>query len=400
MTDGFSDTDLFSTGDIFARRELLRVGHVPERDRIVGRDNEMRKVGAALGPATQGGPPRNLIIFGKTGTGKSLVSRHICRRARKHSRENSVDLRHVYVDCSDADTETRVAREMVLQVRDELAPSMEIPAQGIGASEYYRYLWMLLDEIDVFVVILDEIDKLDDDDILMQLSRAEESGKTDAYIGVISISNKIEYREQLNERVNSSLQDRELTFHPYDADQLEEILQNRRDAFLQGVLQEDVIPKTAALAAREHGDARKAVDILFEAGSLAEERTDSNVTTQHVDDAQQRTEVKRFQDLVSGSTPHVKYILRALALLTHDNNNVQFSTSEIHQLYERLAEQEGSEPLSHDRVYRLLKEQSFLGITESYHTGGGASKGAYLQHRLMKDPEIVIEALDSGMEEQ
>lgn len=397
MTDGFSDTDLFSTGDIFARRELLRVGHVPERDRIVGRDNEMRKVGAALGPATQGGPPRNLIIFGKTGTGKSLVSRHICRRARKHSRENGVDLRHVYVDCSDADTETRVAREMVLQVRDELAPSMEIPAQGIGASEYYRYLWMLLDDIDVFVVILDEIDKLGDDDVLMQLSRAEESGKTDAYIGVISISNKIEYREQLNERVNSSLQDRELTFHPYDANQLEEILQNRRDAFLEGVLQEDVIPKTAALAAREHGDARKAVDILFEAGSLAEERTDSKVTTQHVDDAQQRTEVKRFQDLVSGSTPHVKYILRALALLTHNNDEVQFSTSEIHQLYERLAEQEGSEPLSHDRVYRLLKEQSFLGITESYHTGGGASKGAFLQHRLMKDPEIVMEALDTGL---
>ena len=400
MTDGFSDTDLFSTGDIFARRELLRVGHVPERDRIVGRDDEMRKVGAALGPATQGGPPRNLIIFGKTGTGKSLVSRHICRRARKHSRESGVDLRHVYVDCSDADTETRVAREMVLQVRDELSPSMEIPAQGIGASEYYRYLWLLLEDVDVFVVILDEIDKLSDDDILMQLSRAEESGKTDAYIGVISISNKIEYREQLNERVNSSLQDRELTFHPYDANQLEEILQNRRDAFLEGVLQDDVIPKTSALAAREHGDARKAVDILFEAGSLAEERTDSKVTTQHVDDAQQRTEVKRFQDLVSGSTPHVKYILRALALLTHDNDDVQFSTSEIHQLYERLAEQEGSEPLSHDRVYRLLKEQSFLGITESYHTGGGASKGAFLQHRLMKDPEIVIEALDTGITDE
>ncbi|ELZ88476.1 cell division control protein cdc6-like protein [Haloferax elongans ATCC BAA-1513] len=399
MSEGYSDADLFSTGDIFARRELLRVGHVPDRDRIVGRDSEMRQVGAALGPATDGGPPRNLIIFGKTGTGKSLVSRHICRRARKHSQKSGINLRHVYVDCSDADTETRVARELVLQVRDELAPSMDVPVQGIGASEYYRYLWTLLDDVDVFVVILDEIDKLADDDVLMQLSRAEESGKTDAYVGVISISNKIEYREQLNERVNSSLQDRELTFHPYDAPQLEEILENRRDAFLDGVLHDDVIPKTAALAAREHGDARKAVDILFEAGSLAEERDDTEVTSQHVDDAQQRTEVKRFQDLVSGSTPHVKYILRALALLTLNSDDQQFSTSEIHRLYERLAENEGSDPLSHDRVYRLLKEQSFLGITESYHTGGGASKGAFLQHRLMKDPEIVIEALDTGKQD-
>ncbi|WP_254546987.1 Cdc6/Cdc18 family protein [Halomarina pelagica] len=397
--DPVSDDDLFSTGDIFARRELLRVGHVPDRDRIVGRDNEMQQVGNALGPATHGDPPRNLVIFGKTGTGKSLVSRHICRRARGRAEVNDVDLLHAYVDCSDADTETRVVRDMTFQVRDEIDPDREIPIAGIGASEYYRYLWNLLDEIDVFVVILDEIDKLRDDQVLMQLSRAEESGKTNTFVGVISISNKIEYRERLNERINSSLQDRELTFHPYDAEQLRNILENRRDAFHDGVLSKDVIPRTAALAAREHGDARKAIDILFEAGALAEANGDQGVTSAHVDDAQQRTEVKRFQDLVSGSTPHVKYALRALALLTAQSDESEtkmFSTSEIYSLYERLAERDDTKPLSHDRVYRLLKEQSFLGITESHLTGGGKGQGSYLAHRLMKEPEIVLEALGSG----
>lgn len=399
MTDSdlsdFTDDDLFTTGSIFARRELLRVGHVPERDRIVGRDDEMQRVGKALGPATQGGPPRNLIIYGKTGTGKSLVSRHVSRRARGRAEENGVRFVNIYIDCSDADTETRVARRMALDVRDDVDPSVHIPTSGIGASEYYHYLWTLLEDVDVFVVILDEIDKLRDDDVLMQLSRAEESGKTDCYVGVISISNKIEYRERLNERINSSLQDSEFVFHPYDAEQLRDILENRRDAFQEGVLEDSVIPKTAALAAREHGDARKAIEIIYEAGSLAEGQGSSRVTESHLEDAQREAEVNRFQELIAGSTPHVKYLLRSLAQLTQNNPSKEmFSTHDIYERYQQQATAEGSEPITQDRVYRLLKEQTFLGVTESHHTGGGRGQGSYLEHRLMRDPEIVIDALD------
>ena len=399
MTDSdlsdFTDDDLFATGSIFARRELLRVGHVPERDRIVGRDDEMQRVGKSLAPATQGGPPRNLIIYGKTGTGKSLVSRHVSRRARSRAEKNDVDFVNVYIDCSDADTETRVARQMALAVRDDVDPSLYIPTSGIGASEYYHYLWSLLNKIDVFVAILDEIDKLRDDNVLMQLSRAEESGKTECYVGVISISNKIEYRERLNERINSSLQDSEFVFHPYDAEQLRHILENRRDAFQENVLEESVIPKTAALAAREHGDARKAIEILYEAGSLAEAENASHVTESHLENAQREAEVNRFQELVAGSTPHVKYLLRALATLTQSNPSKEmFSTHDIYKRYEQQAAAEGSEPITQDRVYRLLKEQTFLGVTESHHTGGGRGQGSYLEHRLMRDSEIVLDALD------
>jgi Cdc6-like AAA superfamily ATPase len=112
----------------------------------------------------------------------------------------------------------------------EGAADTNVPRKGIAASDYRDITWELLDDhgIGGFVVILDEIDKLDDEDILRSLSRARESGKSDALIGVICISNKIAYRERLNERVDSSLQDNELVFDPYDADQLREILKHRR----------------------------------------------------------------------------------------------------------------------------------------------------------------------------
>ncbi len=88
-----------------------------------------------------------------------------------------------------------------------------------------------------------------------------------------------------NERLDSSPQDNELVFDPYDADQLREILANRTDAFEDGVLDPDVIPKVAALSAKEHGDARKAIDTLYEAGRLAEKNGTDTVTVDHVDDA-------------------------------------------------------------------------------------------------------------------
>lgn len=55
-----------------------------------------------------------------------------------------------------------------------------------------------------------------------------------------------------------------------------------------------------------------------------------------------------------------------------------------------------SDPLSEDRVYRLLNEQAFLGVTESNHTGGGQGEESYLEHRLLRDPDIVVKALENS----
>jgi len=61
------------------------------------------------------------------------------------------------------------------------------------------------------IVILDEIDRLrpdesgNRDNILMQLSRAGESGKIDRDLGIVGISNKIDWGDELNQRVRSSL---------------------------------------------------------------------------------------------------------------------------------------------------------------------------------------------------
>ncbi|WP_254272326.1 Cdc6/Cdc18 family protein [Haloarcula marina] len=394
--DNDDEDNIFSTGSIFANRELVRIGHVPELSRIVGRDNEVRALGQALGPATIGGPPETTTIYGKTGTGKSLVARCVTREAKLEAERNDVAFQFAYVDCSDYRTDAQASREMAHSLASNLNINGDVPQSGLAAADYRDITWKTLkyNNVNSFVVILDEIDTLDDDELLRSLSRAKESGKASAYIGVICISNKVEFRDRLNERLNSSLQDKELIFDPYDAGQLREILNSRADAFEEDVLEEEVIPKVAALAARAHGDARKAIDTLYEAGRLAETAREQTVTSTHVDEAVERAAINRFQSLIEGTTPHVKYILHALAVLTVETPKTDvFRTHRIYNVYSNFADEDGAEPLSEERVYRLLKEQSFLGITESNHTGGGRGEGSYLEHRLLQDPEIVLQAL-------
>jgi cell division control protein 6 len=378
---------------IFVRRELLRIGHVPDSDRIVGRDTEITAVEDLLRPGAFGEPPGNAIIYGKTGSGKSLVARHVTGRARGIAHANDVTFTAAYIDCDQSNTITRVARDLAQQAEQQSPTTQQIPDKGIGSSEYFDYLYTLLDAADVFIAIIDEIDKLGSDEILFKLSRAEESGKTDCYIGVIAISNKIEYYDRLDERVKSSLQDEELVFHPYDGDQLRAILANRRDAFSNDVLEDSVIPRVAALAAREHGDARKAIEILSSAGMLAARNGDATVTEEHVDAAQTHAEVSRFQELIRGSTPHSKYALFALAYLQTSQRSDAFSTGEIYQAYENVCSNQGTDPLSHQRVLALLKEWAFSDVTENRYTGGGKSHGSYREHSLLRDAEMVLETV-------
>ncbi|ERG95200.1 orc1/cdc6 family replication initiation protein [Haloquadratum walsbyi] len=97
---------------------------------------------------------------------------------------------------------------------------------------------------------------------------------------------------------------------------------------------------------------------------------------------------------MSGRPPHVKHILRALALLTEQTDRQQFRTAELYDMYTNIADEVDTAPLSYDRVQRLLKEQAFLSVTESEHTGSGHKEGSYRVHRLLGSPEIVTKGLN------
>ena len=65
--------DLFTREDpIFVQKELLEINHLPDEGRIVGRDDEIKELANAVNPAIFGQSPSNVLLYGKTGTGKSV----------------------------------------------------------------------------------------------------------------------------------------------------------------------------------------------------------------------------------------------------------------------------------------------------------------------------------------
>jgi cell division control protein 6 len=392
--------DLFIREDpIFVNKELLEISHLPDEDRIVGRDEEISQLANAVNPAIFGQSPSNVLIYGKTGTGKSLCAKYISGRLVDTAKEEDVNATFAYVDCAQDGTETQAVQTIADTVNTP-ETDIYIPDKGISTATYYKRLWKILDgQYDVVLVILDEIDKLEDDAILMQLSRAGEAGKIeDCKIGVMGISNKIKYKDRMDERVKSSLCEREFVFPPYDASQLNDIMEARSDAFREGVLEDGVIPRAAALAAREHGDARKAIDILRYAGEIAQSTNAETVSEDFVVQARERAETDRFRELLSGSTPHSRYVLQALTVLSlnyaeGDAEDAGFRTTRIYEVYEEICRQENSDALSLRRVRDLLKEHAFLDVIEQTRHSGGSAEGSYTEHTLLEDPDVVQNVL-------
>ncbi|PHQ40871.1 cell division control protein Cdc6 [Halorubrum sp. C191] len=387
-----------SEDPVFANKELLDIEHIPDEERIIGREDEISNLANSIHPAIRGGKPRNTLIYGKTGTGKSLVAKHVTQSAEDFSHEQGTRLDRAYIDCTQATTETQVVIKLARTFNRPNETNISVPLSGLSTNVYYDRLWQILDSLhDVVIIILDEVDKLQENNVLMQLSRAGEAGKIDSCkVGILAISNKISFKDSLDERVLSSLQEREFIFPPYDANQLREIMRHRQDAFREGALTDDVIPLAAAFAAQEHGDARKALDILRNAGELAKDDDSEVVQEEHVRNAREKADIDRFSKLLQDQPTQSKAAVYALSLIADGNKQEEFPTREIYERYEQLTESLEIDPLSQRRMSDRLNEQAFLdilGVTD--RVGRGRGKGMTNFYYLLEEPEVVQSAIES-----
>jgi len=209
--------DDVSDGGIFANKDMLRVGWVPEdQDLIIGRDDEIETLATYVNPLVRGDQPDHVMVYGKTGTGKSLITRHVARRACEAAR--SMDVAYEYVDCKQFKTEAQVFAQLALQFNDPEDTDQSVPETGLSTARYKQRLWDALNaSYDGALVILDEMDKLQTENTVLELSRAVEDRKIDVPLGVIVISNRIGYIEDFQARVESSFDPKDIQTGPYDA---------------------------------------------------------------------------------------------------------------------------------------------------------------------------------------
>ncbi len=366
----------FDKNLIFKNKNILQTNHNPKE--ILYRDEQINQIASILAPILRGERPSNLFLYGKTGTGKTLSIQYVKDELLKRaSKETGSKLRIEYLNCKlkkVSDTEYRILAELVKKLGGEV-PSTGLPTESV----YTKFLDIIDSEKQLIVLILDEIDqtvKKISDGFLYNLTRLN-SELSQSQIAVVGISNDLTFLEGLDPRVRSSLSEEEIIFPPYNAIQLQEILKKRsEDVFKEGVVEEGVIAKCAAFAAREHGDARRALDLFRIAGELAERDGSKIVSLKHIDTANGKIERDKILDVVRSEPKQFQLVLYSIIQLSQNNNNSQTKlnpnnksqsnnsifTGEIYNYYHDLCLKYKMEILTQRRVSDIIQEFDMLGI--------------------------------------
>ena len=110
---------------------------------------------------------------------------------------------------------------------------------------------------------------------------------------------------------------KEIVFPPYGADQLADILNERAKlSFKEDCLDEDVIPLCSAMAAKEEGDARYALDLLETAGEIADDEETGRILGEYVRRAKDKIEHNKITDIILTLPSQQQRVLDALLRLT------------------------------------------------------------------------------------
>lgn len=344
---------------IFKDKTILQSNYSPNQ--ISHRDDQIHQLANMMAPALRMEKPSNVFIYGKTGTGKTLTVKYTTQQLAEIARQKKLPLKVIYLNCKLkklADTEYRLIAQLLREY------GKNIPPTGLPTDEVYHVFYKTIDrEKHILLLILDEIDQLvgkAGDELLYNLTRINSELKN-TQITLIGISNDLVFTDTLDPRVKSSLSEEDLVFPPYNAEQIQNILQQRAQlAFSPGVVEEGVLEKCAAFAAREHGDARRALELLRVSGELAERQNETKVAISHLDQAEEKIERDRILDLVA--TQPKQYQVTLFSILSACDEKQGVFTGEIYSLYERCCSQTGLRPLTQRRVSDIIAELDMLGI--------------------------------------
>jgi cell division control protein 6 len=349
-----------SRESIFVNKEALQARYQPKT--LLHREKLVADLAAILAPSLRGELCSNIFVYGTTGTGKTSVMRWVADQLAAKAAAAAAPLKVIYVNIKlerVADTEYR----LFAFLGEQLGAS--IPTTGLPTSHVFEVFKKVVETQEgVIIVILDEVDRLiskTGDDVLYNLTRMN-ADLARSKVCIAGITNDLKFLDALDPRVRSSLSEEEIIFPPYNALQLQDILAERASiAFKAGAVDEAVIKKAAAQAAREHGDARKALDLLRVAGELAERAGERQVTLAHLDLAESRIDSDRILETVKSQPRQSKAVLFSIMRLSGE----EVSTGDVYETYRRTCQSSGLSVLTPRRVSDLISELDMLGIVSA-----------------------------------
>ena len=367
---------------LIKNKKVLQTTYLPEQ--LPHRKEQIDRIVSIISIALNGEKPSNIIVYGKTGTGKTAVLNYIGKELRKADPATEKCF-YLYVNCEVVDT----AYGILYNIASQFIKDFKIPFTGWSFEKLYEELYMAIeDQNRVFVIVLDEVDHMitkKGDAILYYLAKINEH-LSKSKVSLIGISNNMKFLELLEPKARSRFGGESMIFPPYSRDQLQDILDKRAaEAFDDGILEDNVIPLCAITAAKNEGDARMAIDLLRTAADIAERNGDSTITEAHVKSAKNSMDMNVVEEAIKTLTVQSKCVLLSIVKNT-ENNNRTMITGDVYVVYKDIVDILGFSPLTQRRITDLISELDMMGlINASIRSFGRAGRTKEITLEIPKD---------------
>ncbi|MBN2517841.1 MAG: orc1/cdc6 family replication initiation protein [Candidatus Altiarchaeota archaeon] len=385
---------------VFKDKSILSPHYIPPK--LPYRESEIKSVVKLMSPALKNEKPPNIFIYGKTGVGKTIVTRFVSGELLDVCRKKGIGLHVVYINNKVHDSKYRVLVKLLRDLWEQetnyfTSKGVKVHESGAPPSVLYETLVGFINDGGAGVVtILDEVDAVKDlDSLLYTLTRINDEIKK-GFLAVVGISNNLFFKRDLDPRSKSTLCEEELVFPPYNAKQLIKIMKERvKQGFKEGVVDDSAVRLIAAVASKEGGDARYALRLLRKAGEIAEAREAKMMTTDDVEAAKKGVEEDVVLEGLSTLPDHQQVLLLTLANLTENEQRdltgekrTQFMSGEVYEEYRKLCRQIKEKPRSMRWIREYLNDLEMLGFVSMQFSGKG-SRGQSRFIELGEDPQKI-----------
>ena len=323
---------------------------------------QLSRLAGLLSPVLGASLPLNLLVFGPSGTGKSVTCLHFLSTLAGMCAEKGVSFQYCYVDLTTPKTCFGALNELAIA----LDGSVRRYRKGIALEHIEETIIATLSRRSGFVcVLVDEVDNVTRDaDVFLTFLAKTLPKKAQPRMFYIFLTNRVGWEKTVDPRVFSALKKQDLIFEPYDAVDLVKILRLRVEKSLDVTrVEEAALAKIAGIASREAGDARKAVELLAKAVRVAEE-TSGRVTEVEVDVAESSLEVDKTEELIRALASQQRLALAACyAGVAREGSRT--STGAVFEVYRKLCGSEGCRVLTQRRFSDMVSFLDLYGLVNA-----------------------------------
>ncbi len=355
LFDKYMNTQAFASFDL----KILDTNFIPNR--LPHREREINLLADNFGTALMGTSPHNVFIYGKTGTGKTAVTRFVGRELLNVA--NGKKLSFIYMNCEIKDNSYSVFEAIGNSFNGE-----QIPFTGWSFDRLFSTVKKKVDQWEgIVIIVLDEIDKFvmkNGDDVLYQLLLLN-SDLEKSKISIVGITNDVKFSEFLDPRVKSRLNEEKIVFSPYTSSDLFDILKDRVNlAKLNNFVNDENLKLIATLAAQENGDARKAIELLKTSVYVAISNGEKNLNEKYIYLARAKLDSDAVTESLRMLPLQSKVLLLGIALL-YESGNTQVNTGEVFDAYKNLALAAGLPVLTSRRITDMLSDLDMQGLVSA-----------------------------------